>query len=202
MRVAACGLAIALSSVAAPLFAAPSEETANVSNAMADARFWSIIDSTRSDDQPRQIASLKAKLAALTPDEIEAFGACFARQMQRSNNWGLWGAAFVAMGGASDDGFEYFRLWLIARGKADFEKVLADPDALAAIAPADAEALEFEDFARVATDVWSAKTGKSWDAMPHVAPGTDAVSGTQFSENPAALAKRYPKLWRRFGGVH
>jgi hypothetical protein len=196
--IAALGLLSALLISPAASIAAPQSAAAAGPIAMTDARFWSIVDSTRNDDHPRQIASLKAQLAALTPAEIEAFDACFARQTQRSNDWGLWGAAYVAMGGASDDGFEYFRHWLIARGHADFEKVLADPDALATIAPAEAEALEFEDFARVAAEAWSAKTGKPVDAMPYASSG-DAISGTQFSEDPAALAMRYPKLWRRFG---
>lgn len=54
--------------------------------------------------------------------------------MIRSYRWDLWGAAYVAKGGASDDGFEYFQRWLISRGRTDFERVLADPDALADLA--------------------------------------------------------------------
>lgn len=166
---------------------------------MPDARFWSIIDATRSDDQAHQVAQLKAMLAGLPAVEIAAFAACLDRQMQRANRWDLWGAAYVAMGGASDDGFEYFRLWLIGRGQRDFEKVLADPDALAGIAPADAEQLEFEELGGVAATAWSARAGKPESAMSRPATANMPVAGTQFSEDPATLARRYPKLWRRFG---
>lgn len=204
LRAAACGMLVAMLASSAPLLAAPPEPVA-AATVMPEARFWSIVDSTRHADPAAQIGALQAKLAALAPDEIVGFEACVDAQMRRSHRWDLWGAAFVAMGGASDDSFEYFRLWLIARGRADFEKVLAHPDALADIAPADPEQLEFEDFPHVAPDLWAAKTGKAWDAMPHLSVsfqpgGYGEPAGTRFSEDPAALARSYPKLWRRFGG--
>lgn len=204
MRAAACGLLVAVLGSSAPLLAA-GPETMVAATTMPEARFWSIVESTRNADPAAQVAALKAKLAALTPEEIVGYEGCVDAQMRRSYRWDLWGAASVAMGGASDDGFEYFRLWLIARGRADFEKVLAHPDALADIAPADPEQLEFEDFAHVAPDAWAEKTGKAWDAMPHLSvffrpDGYGELAGTRFSEDPAALARSYPKLWHRFGG--
>ena len=36
--------------------------------------------------------------------------------------------------GCSDDGFDYFRGWLIARGRQAFDQAVADPDALANLA--------------------------------------------------------------------
>jgi Protein of unknown function (DUF4240) len=43
----------------------------------------------------------------------------------------LWGAAYTINGGASDDGFYYFRCWLIGMGKDIYEAAVADPDSLA-----------------------------------------------------------------------
>ena len=205
MRTVACGLLVLVPASAAPQRATLHENMADATM-MPEARFWSLVESTRNTDPAAQIAALKAKLAALTPEEIVGFESCLDAQMRRSYRWDLWGAAYVAMGGASDDSFEYFRLWLIARGQRDFEKVLADPDALADIAPADSEQLEFEDLAHVPPDVWAAKTGKPWDDMPHLSAffvprGYGEPVGTKFSEDPAALARQYPKLWRRFGGA-
>ncbi|MFC9245678.1 DUF4240 domain-containing protein [Streptomyces sp. NPDC057136] len=45
----------------------------------------------------------------------------------------LWAAAYVINGGCSDDGFDYFRGWLIAQGREVFERTAADPDALAEV---------------------------------------------------------------------
>ena len=81
--------------------------------------FWDIIERTRSSDgdQDRQRAALAEELSKLSPAEIEAFGAIFDLQLAETYSWDLWGAAYVVMGGASDDSFEYFRVWLISRGR-------------------------------------------------------------------------------------
>lgn len=170
---------------------------------MDEARFWSIVDASCDLDQDRQLELIRASLNLLTPTELEGFEAIFDRQMQRSYRWDLWGAAYVAMGGASDDGFEYFRLWLISRGRAAFEQTIQNPDSLADIVPANPEQMEFEDFAHVAPDVWATKTGKAWDEMPHLAsffsPTAAAPIGDEFSDSPSELARRYPRLWKQFG---
>jgi hypothetical protein len=146
---------------------------------------------------------MRAALEKLPIDQIEAYEAAFEEQMMRSYSWDLWGAAYVVHGGASDDGFEYFRCWLISKGRGVFERVMADPDSLADIIAPNAEGvLEFEDFAYVARRVWAEKTGRPSNEMPNagnmIYPGREP-SGTNFEEDAAHLAKRYPKLWRRFG---
>ena len=80
---------------------------------------------------------------------------------------------------------------------------MADPDSLADILVPNVEGvLEFEDFAYVARQVWGEKTGRPSNQMPNAAnmiyPGLEP-SGTKFEEDPTYLAKRYPKLWQRFG---
>lgn len=42
----------------------------------------------------------------------------------------LWAAAYVINGGCSDDGFDYFRGWLILQGRETFGQAVADPDSL------------------------------------------------------------------------
>lgn len=61
--------------------------------------------------------------------------------------------------------------------------------------------LEFEDYAYVAREVWAAKTGLDWNDMPVIANMIydSEPKGQSFSEDQEALAKRYPKLWNRFG---
>lgn len=172
---------------------------------MSDERFWALIGRTTAfeSDPERQIAALHSALGKLSIDEVEAFEAAFGGQLKRSYSWDLWGAAHVVHGGASDDGFEYFRRWLISKGQRVFEKVLADPDSLADIlAPETAGVLEFEEFAYVARGVWSERTGRAGGEMPNPSEMIHLglkPSGTSFDEDAEHLAKRYPKLWRRFG---
>jgi hypothetical protein len=172
---------------------------------MSDERFWDLIQPTTAfeADPDRQIDALKAALRKLPVDDIVAFEMAFDAQLKRSYSWDLWGATYVVHGGASDDSFEYFRCWLISKGRRVFEKVFADPDSLADLLPPQVQGvLEFELFAYVARSVWAEKTGGRPNEMPMAAnmmyPGVDPT-GTAFQEDQAHLSKRYPKLWHRFG---
>jgi hypothetical protein len=46
------------------------------------------------------------------------------------NNWRLWAAGYVIAGGMSDDGFHYFRSWIVGKGKKVFDIAMKDPDEL------------------------------------------------------------------------
>jgi hypothetical protein len=183
-------------------------QTKNCGVFMAEDRFWAIVDVTIGHkDQNSQVEALRTALNTLSAESLLGFHLTFLAQRDRGYSWDLWGAAYVANGGASDDGFEYFLDWLVSRGRVEFEKVLADPDSLADIAPPDASMqLEFETFAGVAGDLWVAKTGKDYgaliDAMEQGSgcqPASSEPTGTPFKDDQAYFAKRYPKLWRRFG---
>ena len=175
---------------------------------MSDDAFWAIIAKTTpfESDTGRQSQSLHDALKALSPDEIAAFETAFQRQQRKAYSWDLWGAAYVINGGASDDGFEYFQRWLISKGQTVFEKAISDPDSLADMLADDAAGnCEYEEFAYIASKVWREKTGiDPWKSETQVFPYTGAPpapspSGTPFEEDAGYLAKRYPKLWARFG---
>jgi len=173
-------------------------------DAMSFEDFWALIEQTtvHQADTEKQEAALREKLMALTSDDVARFGLAFDREMKRSYTWDLWGAAYVVHGGASDDSFHYFRQWLISKGQNIFETVLKAPDDLAdLIAEPAGGPLEFEEFSYVASDVWGIKTNKDTVEMPFnsaYALGDDP-NGEEFEEDDTHLAKRYPKLWARFG---
>jgi hypothetical protein len=177
-------------------------EHSSVEQPMSDAEFWAIIEHTLADvaAPKRQLAALRSVLDSLSPDQIVAFDAALSAQVQRAYTWDLWGAGYVIHGGMSDDSFEYFRLWLASRGRAVFERVLADPEALAEfhLTPGPDGGLEFEEFAYVAGDAWITKTGGALRDMPNQrAPAVDEPTGAQFDEDN--LEPRYPKLWALYG---
>ncbi|GGP32134.1 hypothetical protein GCM10010287_24150 [Streptomyces variabilis] len=99
-------------------------------------RFWQIIEAARdrapapgdAEDVARRAAS---HLAAHPVEEIVAAQQALWGLMADSYTNPLWAAAYVINGGCSDDGFDYFRGWLIAQGREIFERAVADPDALA-----------------------------------------------------------------------
>lgn len=168
--------------------------------------FWAIVETTlpHVSDQEAQLTVMQSRVAEMSPDQLIRFGRTFDQIMRDSYSWDLWGAAYVIMGGASDDGFEYFRLWLISRGRTVFEQAAADPDSLAASVPADAvDALDFEMLAYPAREEFVRKTGREPGATEQLQPEmfypNIAPSGVAFAEDPSELAQRYPRLWARFG---
>jgi hypothetical protein len=192
---------------------APRAAAQTGTNAMADSvmpadRFWQVIDRTTKyqGDQDAQMEALRMELRKLSVAEIEAFERAFQHQQRRAYSWDLWGAAYVMNGGASDDGFEYFQRWLVSRGRKVFEAAIADPESLADLPTSDSpEDHEFEAFAAVAGEVWAEKTGINPWADPQsrypyaVVPLPAEPAGVPFEEDETHLAKRYPKLWARFG---
>jgi hypothetical protein len=58
----------------------------------------------------------------------------------------ICGAAYIIDGGCSDDGFEYFRCWLISRGKETFIKLKANPDSLITLVVENEVCMNLKDF--------------------------------------------------------
>ena len=199
------GAALALGTAGAITARASKDDT--MIAAMPSDYFWALIEKTLpfKNNQAKQADALHQALVALPPADIEAFDIAYRTEIIRSYSWGLWGAAYVIHGGASDDAFHYFREWLIAQGRATFEQALADPDSLADLIPKDAPevgvfGLEFEAFGSVAADAWCKVTGKDDRDFAKGGPAfPEEPTGTPFEDDEAYLAKRYPKLWARFG---
>jgi hypothetical protein len=189
---------------AGPTPAPPPAAAPITASSSPEDRFWAIVESSarHAPASDAQTAALRKALEALPVEQVESFERIFQQNMGRSYSWDLWGAAYVINGGASDDGFEYFRRWLISRGRHVFEAAMADPDSLADLLPADLDGpLEYEDFAYVAPEVWAAKTKRAADRMPRGPTAYPSEpTGAAFTEDNKVLKARYPKLWRRFGG--
>jgi hypothetical protein len=96
--------------------------------------FWALIEAAKTStggDCEAQTAQLVAALRHGPVDEILDWDRIHAELRVESYRWDLWGAAYLINGGCSDDGFDYFRGWLLGQGQALWEAALADPDSLA-----------------------------------------------------------------------
>src|SRR5215475_13181372 len=96
---------------------------------------WRLVAQARADTDggaPDAVAARMTELLARRqPVEIVAFAQPLWDLLVASYRADLWAAAYVINGGASDDGFDYFRGWLIAEGRDVYDRALADPDSLA-----------------------------------------------------------------------
>ena len=92
---------------------------------MDQVRFWAIIERNRGN--PKKV---EAALAKLPPEEIAAWRRMYYDHHNALHRWDLWGAAYVINGGCGNDGFHYFKAWLIGRGRKVYEAAMRDPDSV------------------------------------------------------------------------
>jgi hypothetical protein len=161
-----------------------------------EARFWDVVArACRSD--PRLADEwdqrLQAELEKLEPAEIIEWNHIFDRLAARAYIVDLWGAAYLINGGASDDGFYYFRCWLIGMGRDVYKAAVANPDSLADVVVQGTDA-EAEIYA-AAHQAWMAVTGRP-DTDPYPARKERAeLRGEEWDfDEDAEVRRRLPRL--------
>jgi len=95
------------------------QEIEKTSEMLDETVFWNIVDlsvkSTKNQDQQERF--LVKELEKLTPKEIIGFRLRTDKLLYDTYTSNMWCAGYIMNGGCSDDGFEYFRNWIISRGK-------------------------------------------------------------------------------------
>lgn len=161
---------------------------------MTTDEFWKIIEAARADTESGEadMDAIKSTLEGMKAEEVLGFDRELQRRRAESYRWDLWAVAYIVNGGCSDDGFDYFRGWLISKGRAYFEAALAHP--VRAADDAEPDANECEDLLYIPASVYKGKTG-----------GYPPKSDVPFPSNPVgeaweedALEELYPELWERF----
>lgn len=156
---------------------------------------WDIVEAARADGaEPHVVAErVRAALAARPAEDIYRYLEQQSALMQRSYSWALWGAAYVANGGCSDDGFDYFRGWLIAQGKDAFERALADPDSIVELVD-EPDTADCEDMIGAPVLAYKDVTGDYPSGPRTVLPALG--EGWDFDDE-AEMKRRYPRLWEK-----
>ncbi|MEV6675818.1 DUF4240 domain-containing protein [Streptomyces erythrochromogenes] len=161
--------------------------------------FWQLIETAREDEDV--VARRAAELLAARPqEEIAAAQQVLWDLLAESYRSPLWAAAYMINGGCSDDGFDYFRGWLLTQGRAVFDAALADPDSLAehpAVREAAAEGLELwdEEALSIAWSAYESATGHELpaDSFTISYPPLDPSWDFDF-DDAAELSSRLPRL--------
>lgn len=175
---------------------------------MSVAEFWNVVakaresaaDPSDAEDVAEQTLRL---LTALPADRIAELAQPLWDLRAQSYGWDLWQAACLINGGCSDDGFEYFRGWLLTQGRAVFERAVADPDTLADLpvvqrVAADGGDLECESMYGV---VWDAYATVAAGRQPPAVTGRYPLLGQGWDfEDAVEVRRRLPRLAALFAG--
>jgi len=175
-------------------------EPERIGEPMNEDAYWKIIAESlkNSSEQGVQHEFILDRLKKLSSKDIIGFKLRTDKLMHNSYNDRLWCAAYIINGGCSDDGFDYFRYWLIARGKKIYYDALANPDSLALLVEAYDE-FEFEDFGYVANDAFEEKTENDIDDYidENVNVGYPEIEFTWQEENRESMKAVCPQLFNK-----
>jgi len=174
--------------------------------------FWGLISKMHIVDEPYEWVI--SHLVGLSEDEIAGFEIQFESAFSKAYNSKLLAAAWIIMGGCSEDSFAHFRGWLIGQGEQVYKKVLNDPDYLAEyIFPIyEKEGLvpELEEMLDLALQAFTIKRkgDDDWDdelwnefntlveSKGYTYPELHLTIDWKTNDE---LQEMFPKLWKRFG---
>ncbi|KZE36390.1 molybdenum metabolism regulator [Bhargavaea cecembensis] len=172
--------------------------------------FWALIEESGKYDE--QAEWLIEQLSQKSLEEALEFEFIMQSFMNESYQSRLWGAAYVLMGGCSDDTFDYFRGWLIGQGEEVYHKVINDPEYLAEYIDEDNLDDEGypqnEDLISVGSDAYTfIKTGDTeWDDESFDElldklreKGLNLEPDIELDWEEEDLEGMFPALWERFG---
>jgi hypothetical protein len=172
---------------------------------MDEKRFWDLIACSAAPTADEQDVAMDKLLRRLPADDLLAFQLRYDDLMHRAYKTDLRGAAYLILGGCSDDGFIDFRAWLVARGKQVYEAALANPDTLADLVSTDTRECNSA-LNSAAFGAWEAATGRPPDEfneeLSRVSPhwkDPDEGEDWDFVDDDEVL-RRFPRLARIFLG--
>lgn len=172
---------------------------------MERSAFWRLIETSKMEsdgDLEKQMVLLRSRLSLLPPEALQSFAQIFEDVFCESYQAPLWNAAYIICGGCSDDGFDYFRGWLITQGETIFTNALVNPDSLADLLRAQYEdpfvcVVECVEMLSVAQHAYEEKTGQEMPSWEHRTYPDISQTDLQVDDY-SFLMQRYPKLWALF----
>ena len=177
---------------------------------MDEEQFWAIVQTAvdeAGDDEDEYLEVVKRELSRLSLKEMIGFRLRTDKLLYDSYTSEMWCAGYLMNGGCSDDGFEYFRLWVISRGRKVYEAAMANPDNLIDYIDDDAEMdfFEFELFWYVALEAFEeAVDAELYDYIDDENFKTCEGNYPNFEFNweedePESMQKLCPRLFEKFG---
>lgn len=169
-------------------------------------KFWGLIDNSlkNTTNQEEQEKFLIKEIFKLTPKEIIGFRLRTDKLLFDTYNSKMCCAGYIMNGGCSDDGFEYFRNWIISRGKNTYYKAKENPDNLINQVNQNIDIYEFESFWYVANEAFRQKTNKDlYNYIDDEKFKTNEANYTKFEfdwkeNDPKSMKTLCPNLSKKF----
>jgi predicted DNA-binding WGR domain protein len=180
-------------------------------SSMSESLFWELLKNAKQkgEDAEEQIEWLVNHFSKKPVKAIVMFDYYFNQNYLKSYTSDLWAAAYIIMGGASDDSFDYFRAWLLFQGKETYETVLQDPELIIPhlkILEDEEDVPQLEDLLSAASIAYEEKTGLDYDEYYDL---YEKLTGDHANhpdleldwdeDDEEGLKKRFPSLWERYG---
>ncbi len=162
---------------------------------MDELGFWELIEAGgRAGSCAAQAQVVADGLREAGLAEVVDFSARMDECLDALYTWELWAVAYLAEGGCSDDGFEYFRCWVIGSGREAFALAASDPIAFGMTIAVDDDDRSCEELLYVAGTVHEELTGAY--GPPRAVPHPTSPRGEEWEEDE--LDTRYPELSARW----
>jgi hypothetical protein len=157
---------------------------------MNENQFWVDVDAVANLPLDERIQVLRVRARSLSLADLTSWDEIATSLRLRAHTAELWGAAYL-VDSCGDDAFDYFKCWLILQGRSVYERVVEDPDSLAACDLSSGCAAEA--FAYIASEEYTRRTGR--DMPPGRGVRRPDISLWDF-DNATEMRNRYPRLWR------
>ncbi len=177
-----------------------------VSKMMEEDEFWAIIDQSleKSTNKAEQKAYIENELDKLPLDKIIGFQLKTIKLRYDTYTSEMWCAAYLIRNGCSDDGFEYFRSWLIHRGKEAFYNAKENPDSLLEVVKSISQPYSYsmQYFWSIAMKVFSNKTGYflgeniDWDNFQTTEGIYPRIEFNWHEDDSESMKAICPRLWK------
>jgi hypothetical protein len=180
------------------------EKLAPQSTPMSSDRYWKIIArslrKTRTMEEQRQ--KLVVVLSKLKCADIVAFHLRTNQLLGESYHEDLLCALYLVEGRFDMKSFDYFRCWIISRGRRVFENALRNPDTLLVVFESELEDHLFETFYYVAEEAFENETGSA--LQNYIAAGHNEIQHPEIelswsATDPDSMHSICPALFRKYG---
>ncbi len=167
--------------------------------------YWQIVEESlpHVETQEEQRQMLIKRIEQLAPEEIVGFRLRTDQLLYDTYTSEMACADKILNGYCSDDNFEYFRNWVISRGKSVYYAAKENPDTLVSQVVEVWDFYEFELFWYVALDAFSNKTGQ--DLYDYIDEGNFHYTESKYpsielnwdEDDPDSMKAICPQLYER-----